>query len=285
MKRVIVCDSGLGGLNIAARFFGENKTAEKCELIYFNAYPSPVCGFNKLASEKEQEEVFRDVFEGMKKFSPDLCLIACNTLSIVYERLKKWYTPGFEVAGIVDAAVNGMFETLQKNPGSSMLILGTKSTVESGVYARKLIEKGIAPERIKGLGCPGLATLLESDPASEAVQKDIADYADRAAELFASGGQKIFCALCCTHFGFASPVWNREFARVFADFGGLVNPNDLLGTGFAAAEFSYRSKIDFFPGARESMSAYFEKKSPQIADALKTAVYDDELFNFTKGNI
>ncbi|MBR2508162.1 MAG: aspartate/glutamate racemase family protein [Lentisphaeria bacterium] len=285
MKRVIVCDSGLGGLNIAARFFGENKTAEKCELIYFNAYPSPVCGFNKLASEKEQEEVFRDVFEGMKKFSPDLCLIACNTLSIVYERLKKWYTPGFEVAGIVDAAVNGMFETLQKNPGSSMLILGTKSTVESGVYARKLIEKGIAPERIKGLGCPGLATLLESDPASEAVQKDIADYADRAAELFASGGQKIFCALCCTHFGFASPVWNREFARVFADFGGLVNPNDLLGTGFAAAEFSYRSKIDFFPGARESMSAYFEKNSPQIADALKTAVYDDELFNFTKGNI
>lgn len=285
MKRVIVCDSGLGGLNIAARFFGENKTAEKCELIYFNAYPSPVCGFNKLASEKEQEEVFRDVFEGMKKFSPDLCLIACNTLSIVYERLKKWYTPGFEVAGIVDAAVNGMFETLQKNPGSSMLILGTKSTVESGVYARKLIEKGIAPERIKGLGCPGLATLLESDPASEAVQKDIADYADCAAELFASGGQKIFCALCCTHFGFASPVWNREFARVFADFGGLVNPNDLLGTGFAAAEFSYRSKIDFFPGARESMSAYFEKNSPQIADALKTAVYDDELFNFTKGNI
>lgn len=284
MKRIIVCDSGLGGLNIAGRFFKENTASEKCELIYFNAYPSPVCGFNKLASEREQEEVFRDVFEGMKKFSPDLCLIACNTLSIVYERLKKWYTPDFEVIGIIDAAVRGMFDIMQQNPGSSMLILGTKSTVESGVYAEKLIEKGIAPERIRGLGCPGLATLLESDPTSKKVQSDIAEYAAESKKLFGSDEQKIFCALCCTHFGFAKQFWEREFSRNFSNFAGLVNPNDLLGTGFAAANFKYCSKIDFFEGARESMSNYFAPIAPQIARALQTAVYDDELFKFTKGN-
>lgn len=286
MKKIVVCDSGLGGLNIAARFFEKDNAAEqKCELIYFNAYPSVSCGFNKLASEREQEEVFRDVFEGMKKFSPDLCLIACNTLSIVYERLKKWYVPSFEVIGIVDAAVDGMFEKLQENPESSMLILGTKSTVESGVYAQKLIEKGIAFERIKALACPGLATLLESDPASEEVKKDIADYAEKAAELFDSEPQKLFCALCCTHFGFALPIWEKEFSGKFRSFSGIVNPNDLLGTGFAAENFRYCSKIDFFEGARESMSAYFEAKSSMIAEALKTAEYDDKLFNFTKGNI
>lgn len=283
MKRVIVCDSGLGGLNIASRFFGENKAAEKCELIYFNAYPAKDCGFNKLASEREQEEVFRDVFEGMKKFSPDLCLIGCNTLSIVYERLKKWYVPPFEVAGIVDAAVNGMYDVLQKNPECSMLILGTKSTVESGVYAQKLIEKGIDSERIKGLACPGLATLLESDPSSAEVRKNIAAYAIQAAELFDKAPQKLYCALCCTHFGFASDIWKKEFSEVFENFAGLVNPNDLLGTGFAAEAFSYHSKIDFFAGARESMSFYFAAKAPQIADALQNAVYNDELFNFNKG--
>ena len=65
MKRVIVCDSGLGGLNIASRFFSEqNRNSEACELIYFNAYPSPVCGFNKLPSLRAQEEVFRHVLEG-----------------------------------------------------------------------------------------------------------------------------------------------------------------------------------------------------------------------------
>ncbi len=283
MKRVVVCDSGLGGLNIAARFFSGNITEEKCELIYFNAYPAQDCGFNKLASEREQEEVFRDVFEGMKKFSPDLCLIACNTLSIVYERLKKWYVPPFEVAGIVDAAVNGMFDVLQKNPESSMLILGTKSTVESGVYAKKLIEKGIDAERVKGLACPGLATLLESDPSADEVRKNIADYADAAAELFEKAPQKLYCALCCTHFGFASEIWEQEFSEVFENFAGLVNPNDLLGTGFSAANFAYHSKIDFFAGARESMSAYFAEETPQITEALQNAVYNDELFKFNRG--
>lgn len=286
MKKIVVCDSGLGGLNIAAGFFANANISseEPCELIYFNAYPDKDCGFNKLASEREQEEVFRDVLEGMKKFSPDLCLIACNTLSIVYERLQKWYMPAFPVTGIIDAAVDGMFEKLAAYPESSMLILGTKSTVESGVYAQKLIAKGIAPDRIRGLGCPGLATLLESDPASEAVQKDIEDYALKAKELFESEPQKLFCALCCTHFGFAYDIWQNEFAEVFENFAALVNPNDLLGCGVKAEKFSYHSKIDFFAGARESMSAYFKKNVPQIADALKTAKYDEKLFNFTKGN-
>lgn len=286
MKKIIVCDSGLGGLNIAARFFSDSKEELlPCELIYFNAYPSQECGFNKLASEREQEEVFRDALEGMKKFSPDLCLIACNTLSIVYERLKKWYTPPFEVAGIVDAAVDGMWDVLQKYPDSSMLILGTKSTVESGVYAQKLIEKNIAPERIRGIACPGLATLLESDPAAPEVQENIRQYARSAAGLFESAPEKLFCALCCTHFGFASKIWQREFSAVFPSFAGLVNPNELLGTRFAAETFTYHARIDFFPGARESMSAYFGNRCPQIAGALKDAHAETELFKFSKGDI
>ena len=281
MKKIVVCDSGLGGLNIASHFFaGSDEKKERCEVIYFNAYPSPECGFNKLPSERAQEEVFRDVFEGMKKFSPDLCLIACNTLSIIFERLKKWYDPGFEVIGIIDAAVDGMFESLQNFPESSLLILGTKSTVESGVYAQKLIARGIAPERIKGLACPGLATLLESDPAAPEVCETISKYAKEAVKLFTAEPEKLFCALCCTHFGFASEIWEREFGRSFSGFAGLIDPNNLLGTDFAAAEFSYHSKIEFFPGARESMSAYFEKISPQISASLTHAEAETDLFEF-----
>jgi glutamate racemase len=178
-----------------------------------------------------------------------------------------------------------MYETLQNHPGSSLLILGTKSTVESGVYARKLIEKGIAPERIKGLGCPGLATLLESDPAAPQVQNDIAVYAEKAAALYSVPPEALYGALCCTHFGFAAEIWQKEFMRCFPGFAGLIDPNKLLGTDFTAATFSYHAKIDFFPGARESMSAYFETAAPPIARALKTAVYNPELFKFDKGNM
>jgi len=284
MKRVIVCDSGLGGLNIAARFFtGSAAGREPCEVVYFNAYPDPGCGFNKLGSDREQEELFREVLEGMKKFSPDLCLIACNTLSIVYGRLKKWYTPAFEVAGIVEAAVGGMADVLHRDPAASMLILGTKSTVESGAYARKLIAAGIAPERIKGLACPGLATLLESDPAAPAVQQDIAGYAAAAAALFDTPPPRLFCALCCTHFGFARKIWESSFAGCFPGFGGVVDPNDLFGMTFTGSSFSYHAKIGFFPGARENMSLYFEKTAPAVSAALKCAVPEPDLFRFTTG--
>lgn len=284
MKKVIVCDSGLGGLNIASHFFHPGKAEKECcELIYFNAYPSQTCGFNKLTSAREQEEVFRDVLESMKKFDPDLCLIACNTLSIVFERLKKWYTPAFEVGGIVDAAIDSMYETLKNSPGSSMLILGTKSTVESGVYAEKLVEKGIDRIRIKGLACPGLATLLESDPESPAVQKEIAQYAEKAAKIFEEAPQKLFCALCCTHFGFASDLWRKEFSLRFKGFDSLVNPNDLLGNEFYTEKFTYLSRIDFFPGAREAMCSYFGKNTPQISQGLQCAESDPALFPFSRG--
>ena len=284
MKRVIVCDSGLGGLNIASRFFSEEcRNTEACEVLYFNAYPSHSCGFNKLPSLRAQEEVFRNVLEGMKKYSPDLCLIACNTLSIVYSRLSQWYTPSFPVQGIVETAIEGMFQALEKEKNSSLLILGTKSTVESKVYENALIARGIAPCRIKGLACPGLATLLESDPAAEEVKERIAGYAAEAEKLFSSKQEKLFLGLCCTHFGFASDIWLEAFSKTAAKVD-LVNPNELLGTGLRADCFKYLSKIDFFPGARESMCAYFKQHSPQIAAALSTAQPEKELFEFNEEN-
>ena len=284
MKRVIVCDSGLGGLNIASRFFSEKSpNGEKCELIYFNAYPSAACGFNKLPTLRDQEEVFKDVLESMKKFSPDLCLVACNTLSIVYDRLSGWYTPAFPVEGIVEAASCGMFQALNENPRSSLLILGTKTTVESGVYADKLIAQGIAPERIKALACPGLATLIESDPADPEVVGYITGTAQKAAGLFEKKPEKLFLGLCCTHFGFASGCWLKQFAPLAEQETVLVDPNELLGAEWAAENIRYFSKIGFFPGACESMCAYFEKTSPQIAGALKSACIDETLFNFEEG--
>lgn len=281
MKRIVVCDSGLGGLNIAARFFSGRMApdAPACELVYFNAYPAKGRGFNTLGSDYEREELLRDVFEGIGRFSPDLCLIACNTLSIVWERLKTWYAPAFPVEGIVDAAVGGMAEALAGEPGASLLILGTKSTVESGRYPTRLAASGIDLGRVRSLAAPGLATLLESDPAAPEVRARIAGCAAHAEGLFEQRPSKLLLGLCCTHFGFAAPLWLEAFGRRF-DGVALVNPNDLLGAEFSARAFSYHSRIDFFPGAREHMGAYFEPSAPAIAAALRAARAEPDLFEF-----
>ena len=278
MKRIVVCDSGLGGLNIAARFFRAPAAAPECEIVYFNAYPEAGRGFNTFGSERRQEEVLQSVFEGMARFRPDLCLIACNTLSIVFERLKKRYAPAFPTAGIIDAAVDGMAKALRGAPDAAMLILGTKSTADSGLYPARLTAAGIDGARIRSLGVPGLATLLESDPAAPEVRARIAGCAGEAKKLFAPG-TKLLLGLCCTHFGFAAPLWREEFGRRF-ECVAVVDPNELLGGEFAARSFDYHARIDLFPGAREHIGARFEADAPAIAAALRAARPEPELFEF-----
>ena len=279
MKRIVVCDSGLGGLNIAQRFFGAKANAEKCELLYFNAYPAPGRGFNDLASEYEQEEMLRNVLEGMRRFAPDLCLIACNTLSIVWERLGVRYRPPFPVEGIVEAAAKMMAEELRLSPDASLLILGTRSTVESGVYPERLAAAGVDQSRMRSLMCPGLATLLESGPDAPAVRERIAGYAREALEKFPVRPERLLLGLCCTHFGFAAPIWKREFERAFGIPVEVVDPNGASGTNFAAETFTYHARIGLFPGAREKMSEYFEPEAPEIASALRNAHPEPGLFD------
>lgn len=279
MKRIVVCDSGLGGLNVAAHFFSPRRTAvEPCELIYFNAYPEEGRGFNLLPDDRAREVQFRNVLEGVARFEPDLCLVACNTLSIVWERLKADWRPPFPVAGIVDAAVEAMAGALGSEPRSSVLILGTRSTAASGLYPERLARRGVGAGRIRSLGCPGLATLLESDPGSPEVVTRIAGYAREARALFPVLPAKLQLGLCCTHFGFASSLWRREFAREFGIPIGIVDPNDRFGGNFQAAKFSYHSRIGLFAGARDNIGRFFAASAPAISDALRNAKPESTLF-------
>lgn len=279
MKRIVVCDSGLGGLNIAGHFFfPRGEAVEPCELIYFNAYPEEGRGFNTLPDDLAREALFRNVLEGIARFDPDLCLVACNTLSIVWERLKAYWRPAFPVAGIIDAAVAAMVAALEREPDSAMLILGTKSTAASGLYPERLTARGVDQGRIRSLGCPGLATLLESDPSSPEVALRIAGHAREARALFPELPAKLQLALCCTHFGFAVPLWRREFARAFGIPIGIVDPNEHFGGEFRAASFSYHARIGLFAGARDHIGSYFAVSAPAIAAALRQAEPESTLF-------
>jgi len=279
VKRIMICDSGLGGLNIASHFF-RDPGAEPCELLYFNAYPAPGHGFNRLPDDRAREALFREVLQSMEKFSPDRCLVACNTLSIVYESLRKTYTPGFPVEVILDDALSGMADALTAEPEARLLILGTRTTVESGLYRNRLLELGFSPERIRELACPGLATLLEADPAAPEVRDRIRQYAESASVLFDTLPEKLFLALCCTHFEFAGTMWQEIFACVLGKKIGMINPNSRMKTGFFAGNFRYLARMDFAPGGRARMVRYFERERPEIAVALAAAQPDPGLFAF-----
>ncbi len=276
MKKLILCDSGLGGLDIAAPFVRKKGKAE-WEMIYINAWPDPKFGYNDLADDAMQEAVFQAVLESMEHFSPALCMIACNTLSIVWQRLSKHYQPSFPVKGIIDEAVKGMSAAAQAEPDSHLLILGTATTVSSGVYSDALRANGIASDRIHSLACPGLAKLIEKDPAAPEVRQWIAGYADKAVQIFPDRDRKLYLCFCCTHYGYAENFWKQEFARHFPEIG-IIDPNRELALPGRAESFSYHSRLELEDHQRQAMSDWFAASAAPISETLRRAKAEPELF-------
>lgn len=279
LKNIIVCDSGLGGLDIAGHFFRQEASqAPEWNVIYFNAYPDRTFGYNDLPTPEAQEELFKKVLMAMERYNPFCCLIACNTLSIVYQRLSSHFQPSFPVYGIVETALQLMESELKAAPESHVLILGTKSTIASQVYQQGLVRRGIEQRRIASMACPKLATLIEQDPAAPEVRQRIAEYAKSAKEIFSEVPKRLFLAFCCTHYGYASRFWKEVFDSHFGDVT-LLNPNERLGMPGSAATFQYLSKIDLLPGQREAMGALFRNAGKtKIADGLLEAVNNTNLF-------
>jgi len=275
MKNLILCDSGLGGLDIAAPFFRKSGPPE-WNLIYFNAFPDLKFGYNDLADSAMQEDVFQAVLESMESYSPDLCMIACNTLSIVWQRLSKHYQPSFPVMGIIDQAVKAMVSAAQTEPDSHLLILGTATTVSSGVYSDALRANGIADDRIHSLACPGLARLLEKDPAAPEVRQRIEGYAETAAEMLKCS-EKLHLCFCCTHYGYAETFWKQEFARHFSKIG-IINPNRELELPGRAESFSYHSRLELEDHQRKAMADWFAASAAPISEALRRSHAESELF-------
>ena len=268
MTPLVVCDSGLGGLDVAAHFFSPDAGERKWDIIYFNAYPSREWGYNDLPSPKAQEELFQSVLEDMRRFTPAQCLIACNTLSIIWKRLSAYYQPSFPVTGIIETAVEQMKGYLQTHSQSELLILGTKSTIESGIYPQLLIEQGISSERFHSLACPKLATLIEQGPAAQEVGERINAVALQASRLFAARQpSRLALAFCCTHYGYATPFWRNAFKPLFGEID-IVNPNDALSLPGAGASFQYVTLTEMTPSQKCAMTEWFSATAPIIAREL-----------------
>ncbi|MBQ7651117.1 MAG: aspartate/glutamate racemase family protein, partial [Victivallales bacterium] len=249
----------------------------KSKVIYMNAYPDKSWGYNDLPDTRSQEELLRKVMMRMEQWRPELCLIACNTLSIIWQHLEKWWCPSFPVRGIIEAAVEQMSEYMESHPESELLVLGTKSTIASNVYPKALIASGIEKSRIHSMPCHRLATLIEQDPSANAVRERIAEYADQAAGLFETRPKRLALGFCCTHYGYARDFWQAEFSRRFGEVD-VLNPNEAMVCPGRGVAFEYHSKLELSDGQRRAMAAVFANSASPIAKALQGASAELDLF-------
>ena len=221
---LLVTDSGLGGLSVCAALERRLRQAGgSCvRITYVNAWPFEGRGYNALPDVPARAAVFDRALARLSSWSPDRILIACNTLSIIYAHTAFSRAPAVPVDGIIDAGVGLFAESLLAEPSAGLILLGTKTTIESGVHASALVERGVDPHRLRAVPCHGLAGAIEHDPDGADVADLIASCAAgvRAAE---PGGVPLYAGLCCTHYGY---IADRLCAALGAALGRPVQALD-----------------------------------------------------------
>ena len=202
---LVVTDSGLGGLSICAALERRLRLegGVNARITYVNAWPFEGKGYNDLPDVPARAAVFDRALARMASWSPDRILIACNTLSIIYAHTAFRRAAPVPVNGIIDAGVGLFAEAMAAEPSAGLILLGTKTTIESRVHVDALVDCGVDPHRMRAVHCHGLAGAIEHGPDSDAVADLIKSCAARA-RAAEPGGVPLYAGLCCTHYGYVS---------------------------------------------------------------------------------
>jgi len=291
---ILVTDSGLGGMAIFAEMAARFKSAPifaEVSLIYYNAWPEQHRGYNALKDMDERVRVFDGALEGMLRYRPDIIMIACNTLSVLYARTAFSRRNAVPVIDIVCFGVDALYERLTANSDASALILGTVTTIASDVHRSRLIEKRIPEARLVGQPCDRLATEIEKGPDSDAVLHLIDGFMRQAAEKLGPNRSELFAALFCTHFGYArdlilTALEKRTHRRVT-----LIDPNrrmaaflfEAAGGGRyerTAVALQVVSRIVWEQRRVDAISEIIETRSAESAQALRNYERIPDLFTY-----
>lgn len=296
---IVVTDSGLGGLSVLAELEKEFRVRNRfgrIKLVFFNSLAASDFGYNSMPDMKAKAEVFDSALDSMMKlYNPDLILIACNTLSVVYEETCFSKTNTTEVLGIIDFGLQMILEATLKNKNSSVLLLGTPTTINSNEYKNRLLNNGMEDEFIINQACPLLETEIQRNPESETVHKMINEFLNEAKSKESKKSKNVIAALCCTHYGYSEKIFDKYLREVFTQGYTVINPNRKMAQ-FVIDKLSSRdnktseisvevvSQVKLKKTEIESISKILKKISPLTASALNNYILNNSLFHYKKLN-
>jgi len=295
--RILITDSGLGGLSVAAdvdKKLNLFKPFKEAEIIFFNSLPSHNKGYNSMKDIKQKAIVFDSALKSMiENYNPDIILIACNTLSVVYPETEFSKSAKIPVIGIVELGVELMNDSLKNNPGSNVFIIGTPTTVNSYSHKKKLLAKGISEDIIYSQPCKNLESEIQEDTKSKAVYELLDKYSLEMKSKIKSSYTKTFIGLCCTHYGYAFNLIDSVMKSKFGNNVELLNPNskmgDLLITDTNHLRFDKTittvkvvTQVDISEQENKSLGKLLGKESIKTEQALKDYILNEKLFEYKK---
>ncbi len=292
--RIVLTDSGLGGLSICAgldALIRMRRYRRTVELVYVNAWPETGLGYNDLPDAAARAAVFDRALAAMMDYRPDLVVIACNTLSVLYGSTVFVKAPAVPVAGIIDAGVDLFAGMLQKDPAATLVLFGTRTTIASGEHVRRLAALGIEPGRIRTAACHGLAAVIDKDPDDPALPGLVGECVSRALAGGTPPG-KLYAGLACTHYAYVADIFRTALAGFAGRRAAVLDPNSRMIMSLAAGKDRGRadspgpfspavtvvSKIELPEAQRRIVARRLEGLSPATAKALMDYTHVPTLF-------
>lgn len=295
---IVITDSGLGGLSVCAElesYLGSLKSRGHVRLVFVNALPDAASPYNAMADKATQLRVFDDALAGMKRwYHPDAILIACNTLSALYPETAAALKNDIPVVSIIDVGSKMIADRAKKSGSSQFLILGTPTTIASGIYVKQLAALGVPEDRIVSQSCRLLETEIQADPASDVVSSLVETYVDEALEkIDTKRAGKIAVGLCCSHYGYSADAFSQALRQKVGNRFELLNPNKAMVALFAVAGrvkpgkptttvVEVVSRARFTEQEIQSIAGTLDKTSRKTANALRRYQLKEDLFPFKK---
>ncbi|SHG85607.1 glutamate racemase [Chryseolinea serpens] len=206
-----VFDSGIGGLTVAHAI--RNLLPQE-SLIYFGDTAHLPYGDKSEAAIQAYSIKIADV---LLKKGCKVIVIACNSASsAAYELLKEYVRNDVHIINVIDPMVDLV---LQRFGGQKVGLIGTKRTVQSGVYARKVDEggKGIS---LRSLATPLLAPMIEEGFFNNQISHEI--IAQYLGEESLHGIDALI--LACTHY----PLIKREIAAFYGERMTILDSSEII---------------------------------------------------------
>jgi glutamate racemase len=265
-RSILVTDSGLGGLwvfNDIANRLKPGSPWQTVKLVYVNAWPAPHRGYNHFDTREKRARIFNNALNAMAEFEPDVILIACNTLSVIYPHTQFCTSSDIWVEGIVEHGIQMVYENLMADPDSMVIILGTPTTIEARTHENALVRLGIAKNRMINIGCTNLAGWIEREPFSATVHVMIRNFVKEAATKIGKFSGHIYAALCCTHFGYRQALFEQAFSETVSADVTILNPNVRM----AQEMFPSSGKLQSYPTALDMQIVSKAEWSDEQVDA------------------
>ncbi|NOX66095.1 MAG: aspartate/glutamate racemase family protein [Chlorobi bacterium] len=290
--RIVVTDSGLGGLSVLAEL--ENNLSkihvfQNAELIFFNSVYSKDLGYNEMKSSEEKANVFNNaLYTIQNNYKPDIILIACNTLSVVYPMTQFSKQSETKVEGIVKAGVELFLENLKKENNSLIILFGTPTTIDSGLHKSLLIEKGIDEHRIINQSCPILESEIQDDPESVKVFDLIRQFVNEAGNKIINRNEKVYAGFCCTHYGYSSDIFFKIMKNKFGGNVEILNPNNKMveslmkdrTENYKNSTLSVKvvSQVEIYEHEKQALSKILINTAPLTVEAIENYDLRPNLF-------